>query len=106
RKSLACYTCMLLVTKGFLCSFQTQKLPSEGRGHRFESCRARHFGTKLGTPKPAVFTLDAATSVRRSALFDPMMRISFASTSTRRIKQKNGGFWLSQFYTELARHGR
>src|ERR1700704_6943602 len=29
-------------------------LPSEGRGHKFESCRARHFGTKLGTPKVAV----------------------------------------------------
>ena len=43
-----------------------------------------HFGTELGTPKPAVFALDAATSVRRSSLFDPMMRTSFASTSTRR----------------------
>src|SRR6185312_13510642 len=52
-------------------------LPSEGKGHTFESCRARHFGTKLGTPKPAVFALSAATSVRRSALFDPMMRNSF-----------------------------
>ena len=38
---------------------------------------ARHFGTELGTPKPAVFALDAATSVLRSALFDPMMRSSF-----------------------------
>jgi hypothetical protein len=44
-------------------------LPSEGKGHTFESCRARHFGTELGTPKPAVFALSAATSVRRSALF-------------------------------------
>jgi hypothetical protein len=35
----------------------------------------RHFGIELGTPKPAVFALEAATSVRRSALFDPMMRI-------------------------------
>jgi hypothetical protein len=26
---------------------------------------ARHFGTELGTPKPAVFALEAATSVRR-----------------------------------------
>ena len=34
---------------------------------------ARHFGTELCTPKSAIFTLDAATSVRRSALFDPMM---------------------------------
>jgi hypothetical protein len=46
---------------------------SEGRGHKFESCRARHFGTKLGTPKPAVFALEAATSVRSSTLFDPMI---------------------------------
>src|SRR5438552_3468877 len=29
----------------------------------FESLRARHFGTKLGTPKLAVFALEAATSV-------------------------------------------
>jgi hypothetical protein len=58
-------------------------LPSEGKGHTFESCRVRHFGTKLGTPKPAVFALAAATSVRSSTLFDPMMRTSFASTSTR-----------------------
>ena len=43
----------------------------------------RHFGTKLGTPKVAVFALEAATSVRRSSLFDPLMRISFLSTSTR-----------------------
>jgi len=47
----------------------------------------RHFGTKLGTPKPAVFPLDAATSVRKSTLFDPMMRISFASTSMRQRAQ-------------------
>src|SRR5262244_1701841 len=37
------------------------------------SLRARHFVTELGTPKPAVFALDAATSVRTA----------FASTSTR-----------------------
>src|SRR5581483_11577470 len=45
----------------------------ESEGRTFESFRARHFGTELGTPKPAFFTLSAATSVRRSALFDPMM---------------------------------
>src|ERR1700690_4096255 len=39
--------------------------------------------TKLGTAKPAVFAPDATTSVRSSALFDPMMRTSFASASTR-----------------------
>jgi hypothetical protein len=45
----------------------------------------RHFGTRLGTAKPAVFALDAATSVRSSTLLEPMMRTSFASTSTRRL---------------------
>src|SRR5262249_7501437 len=55
----------------------------ESGGRRFESFRARHFGTKLGTQKPAAFTLEAATSVRGSTLFDPMMRTSFASASTR-----------------------
>jgi hypothetical protein len=44
-------------------------LPSEGKGHTFESCRVRHFGTELGTPELAVFALEAATSVRRSTLF-------------------------------------
>jgi hypothetical protein len=58
-------------------------LPSEGRGREFESRRARHFGTKLGTPKPAVFALEAATSVRSSSLLEPIMRTSFPSTSTR-----------------------
>src|SRR5215831_9889581 len=55
----------------------------ESGGQEFESLRARHFGTKLGTPKPTVFALETATSVRSSTLFDPMMRTSFASTSTR-----------------------
>jgi hypothetical protein len=49
----------------------------DSEGREFESLRARHFGTEPGTPKPAVFALEAATSVRRSALFDPMMRSSF-----------------------------
>src|SRR5712692_11942938 len=35
-------------------------LDYESRGQEFESLRARHFGTKLGTPKPAVFALEAA----------------------------------------------
>ena len=55
----------------------------ESGGQEFESLRARHFGTKLVTPKPAVFALEAATSGRRSTLFDPKMRTSFVSTSTR-----------------------
>ena len=58
-------------------------LDYESRGQEFESLRARHFGTELGTPKPAVFALEAATSVRSNSLFEPMMRNSFASTSTR-----------------------
>jgi transposase InsO family protein len=39
--------------------------------------------TELGTPKPAAFALEAATSVRSSSLLEPMMRSSCASTSTR-----------------------
>jgi hypothetical protein len=49
----------------------------------FSSQAGRHFGTELGTPKPAVFALDAATSVRSNSLFEPMIRSSCASTSTR-----------------------
>lgn len=37
-------------------------LASGARGREFESRRARHFGTKLGTPKRAVFALEAATA--------------------------------------------
>jgi hypothetical protein len=56
----------------------------DSEGREFESLRARHFGTELGTPKPAVFTLDTATSVRRSTLFDPMMRNSSAGSPPHR----------------------
>ena len=42
-------------------------LDYESRGQEFESLRARHFGTKLGTPKPPVFALEVA-SVRSSTL--------------------------------------
>src|SRR5438874_1327936 len=45
-------------------------------GREFESLPARRFGTELGTPKPAVFALEPATSVRRSTLFDPANRRS------------------------------
>jgi hypothetical protein len=58
-------------------------LDYESRGQEFESLRARHFGTKLGTPKPAVFAPGAATSVRKNTLLAPMMRTFFVSTSTR-----------------------
>ena len=50
----------------------------------FESFPARHFGTKLGTPKPADFAPDAATSVRRSTPFDPMIRTFFRVRSRSR----------------------
>jgi hypothetical protein len=74
---------------------------SEGKG--FESPRARHFGTELGTPKGAVFALEAATSVRSSSLFDPMMRTSFASTSTRCASSKAvARKWTSRQVAELS----
>jgi hypothetical protein len=38
---------------------------------------------KIGTPEPAVFALGTATGLRRSTLFDPVMRTSYALTSTR-----------------------
>src|SRR5258707_3410455 len=69
---------------------QRDRCPPKAKGHRFESCRVRHFGTELGTPKPAVFALSAATSVRRSTLFDPVMRSSFWSTSTRWANARRG----------------
>jgi hypothetical protein len=53
-------------------------LPSEGRGQGFESLRARHFGTKLGTPAglaPPPITNRSRTVLR------PIMRISASSTS-------------------------
>jgi hypothetical protein len=34
-------------------------------GQELESLRARHFGTELGTPKPADIALEAATSASR-----------------------------------------
>ena len=68
-------------TAGSACGPRTFR--HESGGQEFESLRARHFGTELGTPKLAVFALDPTTSVRSSALFDPMMRTSFASTSMR-----------------------
>jgi len=49
---------------------------SEGKGHTFESCRVRQFGTELGTLKPAVFALEATPLMRSSSLFDPVMRSS------------------------------
>jgi hypothetical protein len=39
----------------------------ESGGQEFESLRARHSGTNLGTPKPTVFALGAATSARNPA---------------------------------------
>jgi hypothetical protein len=45
-------------------SDQRTGLDYESGGRRFESFRARHFGRELGTPEPAAFALDVATSVR------------------------------------------
>jgi hypothetical protein len=57
--------------------------PTEGT--RADLCNfiARHFGTELGTPKPAGFALEAPTRVLSSSLLDPVMRTSFSSTWTR-----------------------
>ncbi len=59
-------------------------LDYESRGREFESLRARHFGTKLGPPKPAVVALEAATSVRSA--FRPhdanFFRIDFDALGT------------------------
>src|SRR5256885_1489840 len=52
-------------------------------GREFNSLGAPHFGKKLATQNPAVFALEAATSVLSSTPFEPMMRTSFVSTSTR-----------------------
>jgi hypothetical protein len=57
------------------------------RGFILNGAPLRH--TKLGTPKPADFAPDAATSVRRSTLFDPMMRSFFWSTTIEYIRQKS-----------------
>jgi hypothetical protein len=45
---------------------------------------ASHFGTKLGTPKPAVVTLETAANVRSGTLFKPMMRPSWRPGSAQR----------------------
>ena len=52
--------------------------PSEGGGHTFESCRVRHFRTKLGTPAGAAPPITS----RSSTVPRPMIRISSSSTST------------------------
>ena len=64
-------------------------LPSEGKGQGFESLRARHFGTGLGTLKPAVFAPEAATSVRSSSLFEPNCRV-YSSTTPGSPRAKAG----------------
>src|SRR5258708_25891242 len=46
-------------------------LPSERRGHRFESFRARHFGTKLRAPRVADSTLPAATRAPKRSVLEP-----------------------------------
>src|SRR3546814_6573902 len=56
--------------------------PSEGVGHRFESCRVHHFGTKLGTAPGFVSAAPAIKACSR-LLFEPRIRTSPTSTSTR-----------------------
>jgi hypothetical protein len=43
-------------------------LPSEGKGHTFESCRVRHFGSYLRTPVP-VFSLPAIACLSVDQLY-------------------------------------
>src|SRR6266568_5330634 len=84
RAKLKWNSSALFVRKSLALVAQLDRAPDfESGGRGFESLRARHFGTELGTPNIADFALEAATSVRRSTLFEPMMRTSFASTSTR-----------------------
>jgi hypothetical protein len=54
-------------------------LPSEGKGHRFDSYRVRHLRTKPRT-FPFAFCLPAMTACRTSLL--PMIRTAWSSTST------------------------
>jgi hypothetical protein len=47
--------------------------PSEGKGQGFESLRARHFGARLGTPRPSVFVLAAGDERMQVYAHHPMM---------------------------------
>ena len=58
----------LLVRKSPALVAQLDRAPDfESGGRGFESLRARDFGTRLGTPKPAIFALEAARNVRTCA---------------------------------------
>jgi hypothetical protein len=49
---------------------------------------ARHFGTELGTPKPAVFALEAATSVRSSSLVPTIAKRKSIGFSSPRLHKE------------------
>jgi hypothetical protein len=65
----------------------TEAPRSEGKGHAFESYGVRHFFSELGTPKPAVFATEAATSVRNNSHFRPddakFLRVDFDTLGER-----------------------
>jgi long-subunit acyl-CoA synthetase (AMP-forming) len=50
-------------------AIRVEPLPSEGKGHTFESCRVRHFRTNLGTAAAAApdITKRSRTSSSRMA---------------------------------------
>ena len=59
----------------------------ESEGRTFESFRARHFGTRLGTPKPAVFASDDIVArllaIRHRVSLEPVTNVFLASLGTR-----------------------
>jgi integrase len=62
-----------------------QALDYESGGQEFESLRARHFRTKLGTPAG---TAPPPITSRSRTVLRPMMRISVSSTSTWSITER------------------
>ena len=74
-------------------------LPSEGRGHRFESCRVRHLRTRLRTPRraPHVAIACASTSFRPtcwcspsgiSSYLAPCQKLAFPACKVRQPAQR------------------
>ena len=64
----------LLVPRSFSKLGQYEYVPSEGKGQRFESPRARHFST-LSLPNTAVFSVDGKAEAKR------------ADSNTRRVRR-------------------
>src|SRR5262249_8649536 len=71
-------------------------LPSEGRGHKFESCRARHKINRLGSTQP------------RSATFSYRIATKCKRFRRRYAKAQQTGVWKSRFggVRECFRAGR